>query len=114
VAHALSFFPQLGTRLDQKVGTLSGGEQQMVALARGIASRPRILIIDEPCLGLAEIVARRLYEVLATMNREGRTIVLVEENPTRALELSHRVIRVQNGVTLEGAASAPGTRNVGD
>ncbi len=108
VAHALRFFPQLSTRLDQKVGTLSGGEQQMVALARGIASRPRILIIDEPCLGLAEIVSRRLYEVLAAMNREGRTIVLIEENPARALELSHRVIRVQNGIVVDGARSPHG------
>jgi branched-chain amino acid transport system ATP-binding protein len=100
LSEALEFFPQLRPRLRQKAGTLSGGEQQMVALARGMASRPRVLVIDEPCLGLAEAVARRLYGVLAAMNRQGRTIVLVEENPVRALELSHQVVRVQNGVTV--------------
>lgn len=106
VAEALEFFPQLRPRLGQKAGTLSGGEQQMVALARGMASRPRVLVIDEPCLGLAEAVSRRLYQVLAAMNRQGRTIVLVEENPIRALELSHQVVRVQNGVTVEVGAPA--------
>jgi branched-chain amino acid transport system ATP-binding protein len=99
VKEALDFFPELRSHLDQRAGTLSGGEQQMVALARGIASRPKILVIDEPCLGLAEVVARRLYEVLGTMSKGGQTIVLIEENPVRALELSHRAVRVQNGVT---------------
>jgi branched-chain amino acid transport system ATP-binding protein len=108
VVRALGFFPELRPRLDQKAGTLSGGEQQMLALARGVASRAKVLIIDEPCLGLSERVARRLYEVLAAMNREGQTIVLIEENPVRALALSHRTIRVQNGITRDEAPAAAG------
>jgi branched-chain amino acid transport system ATP-binding protein len=105
LSRALGFFPELGSHLQQRAGTLSGGEQQMVALARGIASRPRVLMIDEPCLGLAEVVAKRLYEVLAAMIEEGQTIILIEENPVRALRLSNRTVRVRNGITTEEEAA---------
>jgi branched-chain amino acid transport system ATP-binding protein len=101
VAEALALFPELNDRHKQLAGTLSGGQQQMVALARGVASGARILMIDEPCLGLAEIVSIRVYDALKAIGQGGRTIVLVEENPLRALQISNRAIRVTNGVAEE-------------
>ena len=82
----------------QKAGTLSGGEQQMVAIARGLAADPRILAVDEPCLGLAETVSRRVYEALGRIHDGGGTLMIVEEAPTRALQLATRQIAVRNGV----------------
>jgi branched-chain amino acid transport system ATP-binding protein len=104
VNEALELFPELHSRFKQVAGTLSGGQQQMVAVARGVASGARILMIDEPCLGLAEIVSLRVYEALKTIKDDGRTIVLIEENPLRALRISDRAIRVSNGVAEEVAA----------
>jgi branched-chain amino acid transport system ATP-binding protein len=101
VNEALALFPELHSRYKQLAGTLSGGQQQMVAVARGVASGARIIMIDEPCLGLAEIVSVRVYEALKTIKDEGRTIVLIEENPLRALRISDRAIRVSNGVAEE-------------
>lgn len=100
-ARALDLFPELKPRLKQLAGTLSGGQQQMVAVARGLSARPKILITDEPCLGLAEIVSRRLYAALQELNRQGETIILIEENPIRALEISHRSVRVERGIAVE-------------
>lgn len=77
----------------------------MVALARGLAAGPKVLVTDEPCLGLAEVVSRRVYEAIKRLNDEGRTILLVEENPLRALEISHRALRVERG-TVDEAADA--------
>ena len=89
--------------MSQKAGRLSGGEQQMVAIARGLAADPRILAVDEPCLGLAEAVSRRVYDALAGIHSEGRTLLIVEEAPTRALQLATRQVRVRNGGVV-GAA----------
>jgi branched-chain amino acid transport system ATP-binding protein len=100
-AEALDLFPELKPRLKQLAGTLSGGQQQMVAIARGLAARPKVLITDEPALGLAEVVARRLYAAIKELNNRGRTIVLIEENPARALQVSHRIVRVERGVAEE-------------
>jgi branched-chain amino acid transport system ATP-binding protein len=100
-SEAIDLFPELQPRLKQLAGTLSGGQQQMVALARGLAARPKILVIDEPCLGLAEIVARRMYEAFKRLNEGGRTIILVEENPLRALEITKRALRVERGILDE-------------
>ncbi len=97
---ALELFPELSGRMAQKAGTLSGGEQQMVAIARGLAADPRILAVDEPCLGLAETVSRRVYEVLRRIHEAGRTLLIVEESPTRALQLATRQIEVRNGVVV--------------
>jgi branched-chain amino acid transport system ATP-binding protein len=101
---ALGLFPELESHMTQKAGSLSGGEQQMVAIARGLASDPRILAVDEPCLGLAEAVSRRVYDALAGIRDQGRTLLIVEEAPTRALELATRQVEVRNGVVV-GAAS---------
>jgi branched-chain amino acid transport system ATP-binding protein len=106
VAEALALFPELADRHRQLAGTLSGGQQQMVAVARGVASGAKILMIDEPCLGLAEIVSIRVYEALRALKDEGRTIVLIEENPLRALRISDRAIRVTNGVAVEEVVDA--------
>jgi branched-chain amino acid transport system ATP-binding protein len=97
---ALALFPELESHMSQKAGTLSGGQQQMVAIARGLAADPRILAVDEPCLGLAEAVSRRVYDALAGIHSEGRTLLIVEEAPTRALQLATRQVRVRNGVVV--------------
>jgi len=102
---ALELFPELRTRVRQLAGTLSGGEQQMVALARGLASKATTLLIDEPCLGLAEGVSARLYVTLAALGAQGRTIVLIEENPARALEICDRAIRVERGLVREATSA---------
>jgi branched-chain amino acid transport system ATP-binding protein len=108
-AEALDVFPELKPRLKQIAGTLSGGQQQMAAIARGLAAKPKVLITDEPALGLAEVVARRLYAALKELNNRGRTIVLIEENPARALQISHRIVRVERGIAepaIEVSAAA--------
>ena len=106
VSGVLDMFPELARLLDQKAGTLSGGQQQMVALARGMAARPRVLLLDEPCLGLAEAVARRVYDWLAEMTGTDMTIVLVEENPVHALLVADRAVRMYKGLVEQpGVAS---------
>lgn len=100
---AIALFPELRSRLKQVAGTLSGGQQQMTALARGLAARPKALIIDEPCLGLADVVARRVYAALRELKNQGRTVILVEENPVRALEICDEVVRVERGIAYEAA-----------
>jgi branched-chain amino acid transport system ATP-binding protein len=99
---ALDLFPELRSHLRQPAGTLSGGQQQMVAIMRGLASDPKILAVDEPCLGLAEAVARRVYDALAAIHEAGTTLIVVEEAPKRALTICDRRVEVRNGV-----ASAP-------
>jgi branched-chain amino acid transport system ATP-binding protein len=95
---ALELFPEIGPHLRQPAGTLSGGQQQMVAIMRGLASDPKILAVDEPCLGLAEAVSRRVYDALARIHAAGTTLVVVEEAPKRALSICDRRVEVRNGV----------------
>ena len=106
VSGVLDMFPELARLLDQKAGTLSGGQQQMVALARGMAARPRVLLLDEPCLGLAEAVARRVYDWLGEMTKTDMTILLVEENPVQAVLVADRAVRMYKGLVEQpGVAS---------
>jgi branched-chain amino acid transport system ATP-binding protein len=106
VSAVLDMFPELTRLLDQKAGTLSGGQQQMVALARAMAAQPRVLLLDEPCLGLAEAVARRVYDWLGEMTRTDMTILLVEENPVHALVVADRAIRLYKGLVEQPGMAA--------
>ena len=100
-------FPRLAERTRQLAGTLSGGEQQMCAIGRGLMARPRLLMLDEPSLGLAPVVVKQIFEVLAQINRDGTTILLVEQNVARALGLAHRGYVLENGrVALSGSGDA--------
>ena len=100
-----STFPLLAERKKQLAGTLSGGEQQMTAIGRALMARPRLLMLDEPSLGLAPVMVASIFENLARINRDGVTILLVEQNVPRALRLSHRAYVLENGtIALEGAS----------
>jgi branched-chain amino acid transport system ATP-binding protein len=104
LARIFALFPRLRERIDQRGGTLSGGEQQMLAIARALMSRPRLLLLDEPSLGLAPLVARQIFEVIRTLNVEEKlTVFLVEQNAFHALRLAHRGYVMVNGrITLSG------------
>jgi len=100
----LTLFPRLKERLAQRGGTLSGGEQQMLAIARALMSRPRLLLLDEPSLGLAPLIVRQIFDIVKTLNAEhGLTVFLVEQNAFHALKLAHRGYVMVNGlITLTG------------
>jgi branched-chain amino acid transport system ATP-binding protein len=98
-----ALFPRLRERERQLAGTLSGGEQQMLAIGRGLMARPRLLVLDEPSLGLSPVMVRTIFEIVATVNRGGTTILLVEQNVLRALQFCHRGYVLENGeITLTG------------
>jgi branched-chain amino acid transport system ATP-binding protein len=101
----LVLFPRLKQRLAQRGGTLSGGEQQMLAIARALMSRPRLLLLDEPSLGLAPLIVRQIFDAIKKLNTEdGLTVFLVEQNAFHALRLAHRGYVMVNGlITLSGA-----------
>ena len=105
LARMFAIFPRLKERRDQRGGTLSGGEQQMLAIARALMSRPRLLLLDEPSLGLAPLVAKQIFSVVSELNRtEGLTVFLVEQNAYHALKLAHRGYVMVNGkITMSGA-----------
>jgi len=106
LARVFDLFPRLGERRAQLAGTLSGGEQQMVAIGRALMARPRLLMLDEPSLGLAPVVVGSIFANLAAINRDGLTILLVEQNVLRALKCSHRAYVLENGtITLSGASA---------
>jgi branched-chain amino acid transport system ATP-binding protein len=96
-------FPLLKERLGQAGGTLSGGEQQMLAIGRALMSRPRLLLLDEPSLGLAPLMVERIFETIAELKRQGRTILLVEQNVHQALDVADRAYVLETGrIMLEG------------
>jgi branched-chain amino acid transport system ATP-binding protein len=99
-----TLFPRLKERINQRGGTLSGGEQQMLAIGRALMSRPRLLMLDEPSLGLAPLIVRQIFDAIRELNRsEGLTVFLVEQNAFHALKLAHRGYVLVNGlVTLSG------------
>jgi branched-chain amino acid transport system ATP-binding protein len=103
IARAFELFPRLAERRAQLAGTLSGGEQQMLAIARALMGRPRLLLLDEPSMGLAPLMVQKIYETIAAIAVEGVTILLVEQNANLALQVSHRAYVMESGViTLSG------------
>jgi len=100
----LALFPRLAGRLNQRGGTLSGGEQQMLAIARALMGRPRLLLLDEPSLGLAPLIARQIFDTIRVLNeRDGLSVLLVEQNAYHALRLAHRGYVIVNGaITMTG------------
>ena len=102
----LQLFPLLRERLGQAGGTLSGGEQQMLAIGRALMGRPRLLLLDEPSLGLAPLMVERIFETIAELKRQGRTILLVEQNVHQALDVADRAYVLETGrITLDGTAA---------
>lgn len=95
--HVLDLFPRLRERLHQRGGTMSGGEQQMLAIARALMSQPRLLLLDEPSLGLAPIVIQQLFEIIEKLRNEGVTVFLIEQNANQALKLADRGYVIENG-----------------
>jgi len=104
LARVCELFPVLDQRREQRGGTLSGGEQQMLAIARALMSRPRLLLLDEPSLGLAPMIVRQIFQVIREINeRDGMTVLLVEQNAYHALRLAHRGYVMVNGrITMSG------------
>ena len=105
--HVFTIFPRLAERRRQLAGTLSGGEQQMVAIGRGLMAGPKILMLDEPSLGLAPIMVQEMFRVIGEINRAGVTVLLVEQNTEHALALAHRGFVLESGrVVLSGTGRA--------
>jgi branched-chain amino acid transport system ATP-binding protein len=104
--YCFSLFPRLKERVSQPAGTLSGGEQQMLALCRALMARPSLLMLDEPSLGLAPLIVAQIFEILTKLNGDGLTILLVEQNARMALKISHRAYVVETGkICLSGTGS---------
>ena len=103
--HAYSLFPRLAERRAQLAGTLSGGEQQMMVIARALLSKPTLLLLDEPSMGLAPLLVQKIFEVISTIHKEGTSILLVEQNANVALSLAQRAYVMEHGeISLHGAA----------
>lgn len=103
-ARCFELFPRLKERIEQKAGTLSGGEQQMLAISRAIMTKPTIVMLDEPSLGLAPLIVAQIFSIIKQINMEGVTVLLVEQNARMALEISHRAYVVETGkISLSGS-----------
>ena len=105
LGHVFGLFPRLKERRKQNAGTLSGGELQMLAIGRALMARPDFLLLDEPSLGLAPQIIEKIFEIILQINKEGKTILLVEQNALQALQVAHRGLVLQTGrIVLEGPA----------
>ena len=103
--NVFELFPRLMEREKQKAGTMSGGEQQMLAIGRALMANPKLLLLDEPSMGIAPILVERIYETIAEINRQGTTILLVEQNANYALSVSQRAYVLETGVVALSDAS---------
>jgi len=106
LARAFDFFPRLSERARQRAGTLSGGEQQMLAIARALMGNPRLLLLDEPSAGLAPIIVDQLAEIILDMNEQGLTVLLVEQNAFLALEIAKKAYVMESGLVVESGDTA--------
>ena len=106
LAWVLSLWPRLEERLAQSAGTLSGGEQQMLAMARALMARPKLLMLDEPSLGLAPVIVSGIFETIRTINAQGVTVLLVEQNAHLALKVSHHAYVIETGSIQKSAPAA--------
>lgn len=105
--YVFDLFPVLGEKRDQPAGSLSGGQQQMLAIARALMAKPRLLLLDEPSLGLAPLVVQRLFEIIQRINKEGTTVLLAEQNAHAALNIADRGYVMESGqIVLEGTSEA--------
>jgi branched-chain amino acid transport system ATP-binding protein len=105
IERVFTTFPRLKERREQLAGTMSGGEQQMLAMGRALMSRPKVLLLDEPSMGLSPIMVDKIFEVIQEVSAQGVTILLVEQNASRALQIAHRGYVMESGlITLSGDA----------
>jgi len=106
IEHVYDLFPRLRERREQQAGLMSGGEQQMLAMGRALMARPRLLLLDEPSMGLAPLVIQQIFDIIVSINQTGTTVLLVEQNANVALSISHRAYVLETGrVTIEGTGA---------
>ncbi|MCO7643408.1 ABC transporter ATP-binding protein [Pseudomonas sp. S 311-6] len=106
IEHAFKLFPRLKERASQRAGTMSGGEQQMLAIGRALMSRPRLLLLDEPTLGLAPLIIAQIFDIIRTIRDEGITVFLVEQNANKALQVADRGYVLENGRIVQADTGA--------
>jgi branched-chain amino acid transport system ATP-binding protein len=104
--HVFDLFPRLKERISQHGGTLSGGEQQMLAIGRALMSRPRLLLLDEPSMGLAPMLIAQIFEIIKKINEDGVSVLLVEQNATQALRTAHRAYVLETGYSVKSGTGA--------